>query len=191
MAILFTGLTALFGGGGAAAAGTAAATTAGAAATTAATTAASGISLSTILQGAATVLGVVAAIGAGNAEATQLELQAQDAEAEVPLESLQGIARRTSIKKELRDRLGDQDVAYAASGLDLGVGTAAEARKDALREADTTLTTDSFTQVERQSRLMERAAQYRAAAKQAKSAGVIKGLTGGLTGAASIVGRGY
>jgi hypothetical protein len=191
MAILFTGLGALFGGG--AAAGTAAASAgafAGAAATGAATTAASGISLGSILQGAATVLGVIASIGAGNAEADKLNLQAQDAEREVPLENLQGIERRTSIKKALAQQLGDQSVAYAGSGLDLGFGTATQARTDAIREADTALTTDTGTQQTRVARLFERATDYRSQAKQAKRMGLVNGLIGGLTGISSLFQRG-
>lgn len=179
MEILIGGLTSLFGGGGAAAAGGAAVGGG----------IASGISLSTILQGTATVLGVVSSIAAGNAEGDMLELQAQDAEREKSLENLQGIERRASIKKAMMDAVGAQDVAYAASGVDLSFGTARAARKDAYREADLALTTDTGTQQTRQARLDERAANYRSQAKQAKRLGVLNGFVGGLEGFASIKGR--
>jgi len=180
--VLLGGLTSLFGGGGAAAAaGTAAA---------AAAPVASGFSLASILQGTATVLGVVSSIAAGNAEADALELQAQDAEREVPLENLQGIERRSSIKRAMVDALGAQDVAYAGAGVDLSFGTARAARSDAYREADLALTTDSGTQQTRTARLSERAANYRASAKQAKRLGLLNGLVGGLQGFASFAGRG-
>lgn len=179
MAELFVGMAALFGGGGsAAAAGTAAAGTAAAAG--------SGISLATILQGTATVLGVVSAISAGNAEADALNAQAIDAEREQEIETLSGIERRSSIKAALADAVGAQDVAYAASGVDLSFGTAARARTEAYREADLSLTSAASTEQTRNSRLMERAANYRASAKRAKRAGLIQGLTGGLQGFASI-----
>lgn len=181
--VLLGGLSTLFGGGGAAAAaGTAAAAGAG-------TAAATGFSLSSILQGTATVLGVVSSIAAGNAEADALELQAQDAEREKPLENLQGIERRSSIKRAMADALGAQDVAYAASGVDLSFGTARAARTDAYREADLALTTDAGTQQTRTARLSERAANYRSSAKKAKSLGLLNGLAGGFKGFSDIAGR--
>ncbi|RUW43973.1 MAG: hypothetical protein E5W19_32385 [Mesorhizobium sp.] len=172
--VLLGGLTSLF-GGGAAAAGTAAATTTAAAGTTAA----SGISLASLLQGTATVLGIVSAVGAGNAEAAQNEMAASDAESEQSLETLQGISRRTSIRKQMADALGAEDVAYAASGVDLSFGTAKAARSDAYREADLGLTTSTGTEQTRISRLVERAKNYRAMAKQAKAGGILNALTGG------------
>jgi hypothetical protein len=198
MATVLTGLGALFTGGSAAAGAGAAA------ATGAAATAASGISLATILQGTATVLGVIASIGAGraeqeryDAEAEKIEAQAVDAEREVPLETLQGVSRRTSIKAALAQQLGDEGVAYGASGLDLSFGTAAQARSEAIRDADTALIADIGTQETRQSQLVERAAQYRYGSKQARLAGVrarqaglVNGLIGGISGVAGILGRG-
>lgn len=181
MAMILTGITSLFAGGGAAAAGGAAATTAAAAG--------SGFSLASILQGTATVLGVVSSISAGNAEGDALEAQAIDAQREQEIETLSGIERRGSIKKALAEAVGAQDVAYAASGVDLSFGTAGQARTEAFREADRAFTGSSATEQTRVGRLMERAANYRASAKRARRAGVVTGLTGGLKGAADIAGR--
>lgn len=172
-------------GGGAAATGAAAG-----AATTGAAAAGSGISLASILQGTATVLGVVSAIGAGNAEGTQNELAASDAEAEQGQETLQGINRRTSIKKQMAAALGAQDVVYAGSGVDLSFGTAKAARTDAYREADLGLTTATGTEMSRVSRLAERAASYRAAAKSARRLGIFNALSGGLDNVLSYSERG-
>ncbi|TIL53774.1 hypothetical protein [Mesorhizobium sp.] len=174
------------GGASTAAAGATAATTA--ATTTAA--AGSGISLASILQGTATVLGVVSAIGAGNAEAEQAEMAARDAEKEQSVETLQGISRRTSIKRQMADALGAQDVAYAASGVDLSFGTARAARTDAYREADLGLSTSTGTEMTRVSRLAERAANYRSAAKTARRMGYLNALTGGVDGLLSFSERG-
>ena len=149
-----------------------------AAAGTAATAAGSGISLASILQGTATVLGVVSAIGAGNAQADQAEASAIDAESEQGVETLQGISRRTSIRRQMADALGAQDVAYAASGVDLSFGTAKAARTDAYREADLGLSTATGTEMSRVSRLAERAANYRSAAKTARRMGFFNALTG-------------
>jgi hypothetical protein len=180
--LLIGGLTSLFGGGAAttsvATAGTWAAANAGGA--IAAPVAASGLSLTSLLQGTATVLGIASSIAGGNAEASQAELAASDAEAEQPLENLQGIARRNSIKRQMADAIGAENVAYAASGVDLSTGTAAAARSDAYRDADLALTTDAGTQETRLSRLSERAKNYRQMAKQSRRSGWLTGLTGGL-----------
>lgn len=175
--MLLGGLGALFGGGAAAAGATAGA---------AAGAVGSSFSLAGLLQGTATVLGIMTAIGAGNAEAEQLEMQANDAEAEKPLETLQGIARRTSIKKAMADAIGEQNTAYAGSGLDLSFGTASEARKDAFRESDLALTTATGTEETRQARLTERATNYRSMAKRPRRMGLLNGLMGGVKGFAGM-----
>lgn len=171
---------ALFGSGGAAAAG----------ATGAAAAASSGFSLAGILQGVATVGGLVASIAAGNEDAAQAELAASDAEQEKGLEVLQGIERRRSIRAAMRDATGAIGSAYAASGLDLSFGTAAQARTDAYREADLALTSDTSTESGRIARLSERAANYRSSAKRAKRMGVIRGVTGAASQLASFGARG-
>ena len=180
MAELFLGLGATLFGGGAAAAGTAAAGTAAA-------TASTGISAATILQGAATVLGVVSAIGAGNAQAAEAEAAAADAETEQALETLQGIDRRTQTRKALIDAVGSIDGAYAASGVDLSVGTVAQARREAFRDADFATATAGNTEIGRGARLSERAARYRAAAKRHRIGGIVDGLSAGAGGFKSIL----
>lgn len=193
MEVLIGGLSSLFGGAGAATAAAGGAGAAVAASTSIAgiPVAASGLSLASILQGTATALGVISSIGAANADAAQAELAAADADAQQPLETLQGIGRRTSLKKQLGDALGAQDVAYAASGTDLSFGTAAAARKDAFREADLALTTDAGTEMTRHSRLSERAANYRAQAKALRRGGIFSALTAGLSSFQSITDRGF
>lgn len=173
--MVLTSIASLFGGAGAAA-GTAAGATATAAAATgaAATTAASGLSLGSILSGAASVLGVVSTLAGASAEAEQMRQAAADADAEQSLETLQGISRRSSIKREMEDALGAQDVAYAASGVDLSHGTAARARTDAFREADLALSSDAGTEMTRKSRLAQRAANYRSMAKRSMLGGFLK-----------------
>lgn len=175
----------LFGSGGAAAAASSAASTAGAAAT-----ASSGISLAGILQGVATVGGLIASIDAGDADATQAELAASDAEQEQELEVLQGIDRRRSIRLAMRDAVGAAGSAYAASGVDLSFGSAAKAREDAFREADLALISDNSTQTGRIARLSERAANYRATAKRSRRLGLINGLAGAAQQGASFFKRG-
>ncbi|MCJ9697602.1 hypothetical protein MOV76_39370, partial [Rhizobium sp. PRIMUS64] len=117
-------------------------------------------------------LSAVSAIRGANEQADSLEAQAQDAAREQPLETLQGIARRASIKRDYMDAVGQQDVAYAASGTDLSFGTAAVARTEAFREGDLALTTDVGTQQTRQARLQEREANYLKMARKAKQGGI-------------------
>lgn len=175
--MLLGGLAGLFGSGAAVAPGIAgAATMVGGAAS-------GGFSLASLLQGTMTVLGVASAIGAGNAEAEALNAQADDAEREKPLETLQGLQRRGSIKRAMAEAVAAQDVGYAASGLDLSFGTARHARTEAFREADLALTTSQGTEETRIARLSERAANYRSMAKRARSRGLLNGLMGGLQGA--------
>lgn len=160
------------GGGTAATAGATAATGAGAAGA-----AAGSVSISSILQGVATVGGLVASISAGNADQDAAELQALEAEAEQPLENLQGIARRRSLKAAAVEAIGEQDAAYAASGVDLSTGTAAVARREAFDELDVGTAGDSGTTMTRLSRLTQRAANYRRIGKRARSLGILGGLS--------------
>lgn len=171
--MLLGGLGAMLGGGGA---------TVGAGIAGANAVIGAGISASSILSGALTALGVVATLGSGLAEADQMEAQAIDAEMEQSNETLQGISRRASIKREMMDALGAQDVAYAASGVDLSFGTARQARTDAYREADLALTTSNATEQTRVTRLAERAKNYRRGAKSARMLGFVNAAAKGIGG---------
>ena len=128
-------------------------------------------------------------IAAGNAEAQRMELAAQDAEAEKGFETVQSVDRKRSLLKSAAEAVGEQDVAYAASGVDLSFGSALQARKNVYREADVGLNTDSGTTMSRLSRLTERAAAYRSMAKNAKAMGLLQGFTSGFSGFASMFGR--
>lgn len=174
---------------GAGAAGTAGAGAAAAGAGAAAG-AASSFSLASLLQGGATVLSMFSSINAGNAEAEQLELQADDAAREKPLETLQGISRRTGLKRAAADSIGAMDVAYAASGTDLSFGTPLQARKDAYRELDAGLEADAGTQMTRTARLEERRKNFLRMAGRAKSKGIWDAIGTGFQGATAIANRG-
>ncbi|MEO1110097.1 MAG: hypothetical protein AAFX90_19460 [Pseudomonadota bacterium] len=174
------------GGAGGAAAGTAgaAAGAAGAAAGTAGAAISGGSILSTLLQGGATLLGMMSTIEAGEQDADMFEARAIDAQAEKPFETLQSVSRRTSIKQDLAQAIGEQEVAYAAAGVDLSFGTPVEARKDAAREADRALTNENATEETRLNRLDERSSQFRLSASRARSSArrqaLIQGLSFGL-----------
>lgn len=164
--------------GGTAAAGASAATAVAAPVAAAATT---GITLSQIISGTASLLSVFAGMAGANADAEALEQQAQEANMAQQTEGVKGKANQLAIKREMMDAIGQRDVAAAASGVDLSFGTAAEVRKDAFREADQALNSNSFTTMSNMGQYEERAANFRKRAKQVKSAGIMNALVGGLT----------
>ncbi|MVA44695.1 hypothetical protein GOZ83_06310 [Agrobacterium vitis] len=178
-------------GGGSAAAGTAAAT--GAAATGAAaagTAAAGGLSISSILQGTAGVLSAVSAVSAGNAQAEGYEQAATEAQSNQRLTTLEGISRRSSIKQAMVDQVGQQDVAYAASGTDLSFGTPTQARKEAFREADLGTATQVGTEQTTQAQLSDRERNYRKMAGKARLGGWVSAATSLFSTGSSIKARG-
>ncbi|ATN34738.1 hypothetical protein ACO34A_13105 [Rhizobium sp. ACO-34A] len=170
MTELAVGLFGSLFGGGTAAAATGAATTGVAAAS-------GGFSLSSLLGGAATVLGAVSSISAANAKAEEYRLAADDAARQVPLETLKGVNRRAAIKQEMMDSVGEMDVSAAASGVDLTFGTPTQARKEAFRQADFATSQAVGEEQTQVARLNEREANYRKMAKRAKSSGIFDALT--------------
>ena len=150
---------------------------------------ATGATITSVLEGTASVLGIVSSIAGGAADKEQADAAARDADAEQAVETLQGINRRRSLRAAAIEAIGDMDVAHAASGVDLSFGTAAQARTDAMRELDTALTSDSGTTMTRLSRLQERASSYRRAGKRAMTAGLIGGLSSGISSFNRIRGR--
>ncbi|MCF1478138.1 hypothetical protein FS782_13765 [Agrobacterium vitis] len=179
-------------GGGTAAAGTAA--TVGSAVGTAGTVggaAAGGLSISSILQGTAGVLSAVSAVSAGNAQAEGYEQAATEAQSNQRLTTLEGISRRSSIKQAMVDQVGQQDVAYAASGTDLSFGTPNQARKEAFREADLGIATQVGTQQTTQAQLSDREKSYRKMAGKARLGGWVNAATSLFSTGSSIKARGY
>lgn len=127
----------IFGGLGLASAAGGTATAAGAAGTVA-TTAAAGSGALTALQGFATTLKVLGGIGAGIAAKNQANAAADQTELQSGQEQLQATQRQTTMKRELARVLGQNDVTYAAAGIDLAGGVAqsnaTEAKKRAMDE---------------------------------------------------------
>ena len=185
-------IPAIFGsvfGTGAAAAG------AGAAAAGTATAAAGSslFSLSTlgsILSGGATVLSALSAMSAGRESAEAYRAEAAQAQADAAQETIDGRQRRDSLRRDLIARLGEQDVAYSASGLDLSFGTATVARDQSVKDASNALDADLSNEEAKRRRLFERSQSLQRMAKSAKKAGQIK--AGGLllSGAADMLQRG-
>lgn len=157
-----------------------------AAGTAVASTAATGLSISSILQGVATVGGVVASIASGNEQAASLEAQARDAQQEKGIETMQSVERKRGLLKQAQESVGQIDTAYAASGVDLSFGSAQEARTQVFRNADISLNSDSATTGSRLSRLSEREQNLFRMAAGARQSALFSGILGGLRGIASI-----
>lgn len=176
--MVFSSLAALLGTGGA---------LGGAAAGTAATLGTTGLSLASVLQGAATVGGLVSAVMSGQAEGERADAEAADAEREKTFETVQAHDRQRQTLRAAAEALGEQDAAYASSGVDLSFGSAAQARKSVFRDADLAGNTNAATASLRLDRLTERAENLRKAGKRARAMGVIGGLAGAAKGFSSIL----
>jgi hypothetical protein len=146
--------------------------------------------LSGVLSGGASLAGIMGAQAAASEKATAFELAAQDAEAEVPTEMLKGTEKRTSMRRSLLQTFGERDVAFAASGLDISFGTPALARDEAEADAERAIGIDTRSQEQKQTRLLEKAANLRAQGGAAKQAGFYKSLGLGLEAGASFFRRG-
>jgi hypothetical protein len=143
-----------------------------------------------LLSGTATVAGMLGAQAAGKEQARSLTAQAADAATEQDIERLRGNERRDGLRRSLLQTLGERDVAAAASGIDLSFGTAAMARNEAERDAESALGLDQSTEDFRVARLKEREGEFLRSARSAKRAGTIKAMGLGLQGAASFGRRG-
>lgn len=146
--------------------------------------------VASILGGTATVASVLAASRAGDEKARALELSADDAETEGMLEINKGSERRAGLRRQLIATLGERDVAAAASGIDLSFGTPAQARKEAVRDAEDALDTDQTNEQIRRARLAERAGSYRRMAVEARSGGLARAASLALEGGARLARRG-
>lgn len=142
-----------------------------------------------ILSGTATVAGILGASAAGNEQARGLTAQAMDARTEQDIEALRGTDRRNSLRQSLLKTLGERDVAAAASGIDLTFGTAAMARDEAERDAESALAIDKSTEDFRVGRLKERESEFLRSAASARKAGRIKAFGLGVQGGAAIANR--
>lgn len=150
-------------------------------------TAATGLSASTLLSGVATAGGVLAAMGAGRAQAESYKAQAFTTDMEAENEKVAGLQRTTAMKRELARILGENDVNYAAAGIDLSGGVAKEARDTAEARAAQEINIDRSMTDAKRGMLRANAASYRRMARQAKTTGFLNAISAageGLSGMA-------
>jgi hypothetical protein len=143
-----------------------------------------------ILQGGLGVLGAMGALRAGQAQADAYRSQAADTRLQVGQEDVNATLKETSMRKALIRSLGERDVAYAASGVDLSFGTPATARAAAIADASEAMSLERQNTDMRKSQLRAKADTYDALASDAEDAGLFKAI--GSIGAAGlgILGRG-
>ncbi|NUR12357.1 MAG: hypothetical protein HOQ20_11020 [Bradyrhizobium sp.] len=163
MQAAISAIASIFGGGGAAAAATGGATAAG-------------------LSGAQTLVGVLSAIGtlgAGFASAQASKDQADAVELQAGQDKVQDTQRQTQMKRTLLQVLGENDVTFAAAGIDISGGIAQDAKQTATKRAVDELTIDRRDSDFRMALAKMRAQGYR---RQASSTigGALLGAAGGM-----------
>lgn len=146
--------------------------------------------LASVLQGGVGLVGAMAAMREGQMQATAYRGQAQDAKFDARSEEIAGAQRQDSLRRDLVKTLGERDVAYAASGVDLSFGTPQIARGEAVDAAGRAVAQDQETTAMRAARLRERAAYFKQMALGAEEAGLYKAVGAGLTAGMGIAARG-
>lgn len=142
------------------------------------------------IQGGSTLLSIVSGMNAADEEAANFGMQAADAEQNIQLENLKGIGRRTSLKNEAFDVLGEQQVAFAAGGQDLTFGSPVNAQNEVFEELDSAVQSDNFTQSTRTDRLKQNAKNYRRAGRAVKKRGKLKAFTKAINFGFDVAARG-
>lgn len=165
-------------GGAAAAAGAAAlpAWAAGAGFTAlAAPAATAGLStVLTVLSGVATAASIFGSLSSASADALQANQNAVQAEVDAGQSQVEATQQQTSLKRELAKALGENDVAIAASGIDLQGGIARSSRAAAVSDTQTQLSLSRADDDMRRALLKARAQGYRAQASSYETAGLLK-----------------
>lgn len=160
-----------------AAGGAAAAFIPGIAAAGSAATAAGGLSstILSILSGTASVVGILGTLAGARSEQNAMEGQALETELQAGQEQLQSTNRQTALRRQLYQVLGENRVAAAASGIELGangLAGAEERRQQQLATGD--LTIERQDDEMRRAMLKARANGLRARGRDAMTAGLFR-----------------
>lgn len=143
---------------------------AGATATAAATSASTVL---TILSGVATAAAVLGHLQEANVNATQSISNAVQSELEAGQSQVASEQRSTVMKRELAKVLGENDVAIAAAGIDLGGGIADTSRAAAKKQTSRELSIERSDDEMRRALLKARAQGYRTQAKSYQAGGLL------------------
>lgn len=145
-------------------------------ATGTATTAAAGSGALGALQGFSTVLKVLGGIGAASASARADNAAADQAELQAGQEQLAGEQRKTKMGRELARVLGNNQVAYAAAGIDLTQGAAADSAATAKQRAASEISVDQQDTDFRRAMYRMRASGLRDRARSTKGGALLGAL---------------
>lgn len=141
------------------------------------TVAATGISSTVlnILSGVATAFGVLGTLSSANAQQNEAGAQALETELQIGQEQLATENRQTQMRRELMKVLGDNRVAAAASGVELGGGGIAAANElKQKQKAATDTSIDRQDDDYRRALLKARASGLRARGRDAMTAGLVR-----------------
>lgn len=175
-----SGITGALGLGGAAA-GTAGAAAAGGGL---------GSTALTILQGFAGATSLLAGLNASNQEADALIAKSTEATTEAIREEAAGAKRVTELKREMLKVMGENDVAFAAGGVDISAGVAADTRAETRKRGSREITIDRADTDAKAAALRARALGYRRAARSRREGGVLGAIAGGAKLGFDIANRG-
>jgi hypothetical protein len=129
----------------------------------------------------------MAGMQASESQAQSFEFQAHEAEDQQAAKTNEGVADVTTLKVALLKAIGENDVAFASAGIDLGFGIAAD------RRAKLTADNASDIDISRQqtdaekAMLRARAANYYRLAADTRSQGQLKAIGGAFGAIASLV----
>ncbi|MFN7125291.1 MAG: hypothetical protein ACK4M8_05370 [Allorhizobium sp.] len=189
MQLAFAAIGKVLGGLGLSAGAGAAGAAAGAATAATGIAGASSTAL-TALQGIGSVLKVLGTIGAGAAAANESNQLAVEAELQDGQEQVEGQQRQNRISRELARVLGQNDVTYAAAGIDLSGGIAQGQAQTAKERAAAEITIDQRDTEFRRAQFRQRASGYRQRAKSQKGGALLEALGTAADFGMSVAGRG-
>ena len=134
------------------------------------------ISALDILSGIATAATVLGTINAGNADAAMAEQQASEARIDEGLQRNQSEQRANDLRRELFKVLGENDVAFAAAGIDVTGGIAQSSRAEANQAATRELSIERRDDELRRAMLRARAQGLRYQAGAARGGALLKAI---------------
>lgn len=143
-----------------------------------------------ILSGASSAVSILQTLRAGGQKSELADLQAMEAQTEGIGEQAAGAQRSARLKKELLRTLGENDVAFAASGVDLGYGAAADSRARSRDDAYGEIAIDRATTNARVAGFEARRISYERMSRRARSTSLLTAFGQGLEGVAKLARRG-
>lgn len=131
--------------------------------------------MTSILQGTLTAFKAAASIGQGMAARNEARIEELGAAAQASREKIAADDEATRISRALAETIGEQSIAYAAAGIDLGSGTPAQARAEAQKRANEDLSINRSNRNAKVAAWNQRALAARSRGRSAMMAGFMNG----------------